>query len=190
MIQKATQDYPNQEWIVNDFCSYEFDRKFDLVFSNAAIQWMPNHLKLIRKIRSLLAEKGVAAVQIPQFWEMPLGKIIDKTAKYDRWRKKTENAARLFTIHNYSFYYDALAQLFESVEIWVTDYLHVLNNHASIMEMMRSTGLKPYHESLNDDSDIKEFDEMVLKEIIIAYPEQNNGKVILPFKRLFFIAYT
>ncbi len=189
MIKTARQDYPNQEWIVNDFSTHEFNRKFDVVFSNAAIQWMPNHSELLKKFRSLLTKRGVVAVQIPQFWDMPLGKIIDNTAKDDRWRIKTESIANIFTIHNYSFYYDVLSQIFSSVEMWETDYLHVLNSHSSIVEMMRSTGLKPYYESLNNDSDISEFEGVVLKEIIIAYPEQSNGKVILPFKRLFFTAH-
>ena len=54
---------------------------------------------------------------------------------------------------------------------------------------MRSTGLKPYLDKLDDDLEKKEFEEEVLKEIKNAYPIQKNGKVLLPFKRLFFIGY-
>jgi trans-aconitate 2-methyltransferase len=54
--------------------------------------------------------------------------------------------------------------------------------------MIRSTGLKPFLERLGSDSDKKDFEEMVLMEIIKDYPLQKNGKVLFPFKRLFFIA--
>jgi trans-aconitate 2-methyltransferase len=55
--------------------------------------------------------------------------------------------------------------------------------------MMRSTGLKPYLDKLNNDLDINQFEKKVLIGIEKAYPKQKNGKVILPFKRLFFIGY-
>jgi len=189
MINKAKQDYPNQEWIIADVSTYEFESKFDIVFSNAAIQWVPNHEELLTKFRGLLSGSGAIAIQIPQFWDMPLGKIIDNTAKVDRWKTRTEAVSNLFTIHNYSFYYDILSDLFNSIEIWETHYMHILNNHVSILEMMRSTGLKPYLERLNSDSDANDFEEIVLNEIMKTYPIQKNGKVILPFKRLFFIGY-
>jgi trans-aconitate 2-methyltransferase len=40
MIKKAEQDYPNQEWIVADALTYNPKIKYDIVFSNAVIQWI------------------------------------------------------------------------------------------------------------------------------------------------------
>jgi trans-aconitate 2-methyltransferase len=59
----------------------------------------------------------------------------------------------------------------------------------AIIEMMRSTGLKPYLEKFDNDLAINHFEKNVLAEIEKAYPKQKNGKVLLPFKRLFFIGY-
>jgi trans-aconitate 2-methyltransferase len=59
----------------------------------------------------------------------------------------------------------------------------------AIIEMMRSTGLKPYLEKLDNDSDINQFEKNVLTGIEESYSTQKNGKVLLPFKRLFFIGY-
>jgi trans-aconitate 2-methyltransferase len=114
------------------------------------------------------------------------GKIIDNIANHTRWKDRTDGVSDLFTIHDYSFYYDILSSRFNSTEIWETHYLHVLENHVSILEMIRSTGLKPYLERLADDSDKKEFEDAVLKDIETAYPIQKNGTVLFPFKRLFF----
>ncbi len=189
MIKQARQDYPNQEWIIADAATFESETKFDLVFSNAVLQWIPNHDTLLPRLVDLLTENGVLAIQIPQFWDMPLGEIIDGIAKSDRWKTQTERVSDLFTIHNYPFYYDVLSKLFDSIEIWETDYMHVLDSHASIIEMMRSTGLKPYLEKLENRSDKNEFEAEVLREIMKPYPSQENGKVLLPFKRLFFIGY-
>ncbi len=148
--------------------------------------WIPNHEQLLTKFQALLSNGGVVAVQIPQFWDMPLGQIIENNANATRWKDQTGGVSTLFTIHDYSFYYDILSNLFNSIEIWETHYLHVLENHVSVLEMIRSTGLKPYLERLTDDSDRREFEEAVLNEIREAYPIQKNGKVLLPFNRLFF----
>ncbi|MBT4642031.1 MAG: methyltransferase domain-containing protein [Deltaproteobacteria bacterium] len=189
MIQQARQDFPHQEWIIADATTFETETRFDLVFSNAAIQWIPNHEELLTRLFNLLSENGTLAIQIPLFLDMPLGKIINKRANDDRWRAQTEGVLDLFTIHDVSFYYDILSKLFNSIEMWETNYMHVLNSHGSIMEMMSSTGLKPYLERLYSESDKNDFKEEVLKETIKAYPSQMNGKVLLPFKRLFFIGY-
>jgi len=187
MIEKAKQDYPNQEWIIANASSYESEMKFDIVFSNAVIQWIPNHEELLIKFHNLLSDEGVVAVQVPQFWNMPLGKIIDNIANDTRWKDQTDGVSELLTIHNHSFYYDILSDLFNVIELWETHYIHVLENHLAIMEMMRSTGLKPYLERLVNESDKKEFEEAVLSDIRKAYPIQKNGKVLLPFNRLFFM---
>lgn len=187
MIEKAKQDYPDQEWIIANASSYESEMKFDLVFSNAVIQWIPNHEELLIKFHNLLSDEGVVAVQVPQFWDMPLGKIIDNIANDTRWKDQTDGVSELLTIHNHSFYYDILSDLFNVIELWETHYIHVLENHLAILEMMRSTGLKPYLERLVNESDKKEFEEAVLRDIRKAYPIQKNGKVLLPFNRLFFM---
>jgi len=189
MIKKAKQDYPNQEWIVADALTYNPEIKYDIIFSNAVIQWIPNHEKLLTKFHENLTDNGIIAIQIPLFWDMPLGQIINNTAKDDRWKTKTESVSNLFTIHDYSFYFDQLSELFNSIEMWETHYMHILNSHIAILEMMRSTGLKPCLERLDDDSEKNKFEEEVLKKIRNAYPIQKNGKVLLPFKRLFFIGY-
>ncbi len=188
MIEKAKKDFPNQDWRILDAGKDVLDEKFDIVFSNATIQWIPNHSKLLKRFYNLLPDKGGVAVQIPMFWDMPLGKAISRIATHNRWGAVTKGATEEFTIHNYSFYYDILSELFQSIDIWESDYIHILDSQISILEMIKSTGLKPYLERLESDVDKKDFEDLVLMEIIKDYPLQKNGKVLFPFKRLFFIA--
>jgi trans-aconitate 2-methyltransferase len=189
MIEKAKMDYPNQEWVVADASNYKTDLKFDLVFSNATIQWIPNHENLLSKFHELLSDRGILAIQIPMFWDMPLAKAIEKVSKGNRWKTRTKDVLNLFTIHDYFFYYDQLSGLFNTIDMWETDYMHILDSQNSILEMIKSTGLKPYLERIEGNAEKLEFEEEVLNEIKRHYPLQKNGKVIFPFKRLFFIGY-
>ena len=188
MIERAKKDYPEQNWRLLDAGKDEFEGNYDIVFSNATIQWIPDHSGLIRKFYNLLSDKGVIAIQIPQFWDMPVGKAIEKTATNSRWISVTRGVSDLFTIHDYSFYYDSLSELGLSIDIWETDYFHTLDSQLSILEMIRSTGLRPYLDRLETSADKQVFEETVLKEIDKDYPMQKDDKVLFPFKRLFFIA--
>jgi trans-aconitate 2-methyltransferase len=188
MIEKAKKDYPNQNWILLDAEKEEFPDTYDIIFSNATIQWIPDHTELLKKLYNVLNKKGLIAIQIPQFWDMPLGKAIEKIAKDSRWNSATRGVTELFTMHNYSFYFDQLSLLFDEIDIWETYYMHIMDSHLSILEMIRSTGLKPYLDILASERDKEDFEAQVLKEIRRDYHQQKNGKVIFPFRRLFFIA--
>jgi trans-aconitate 2-methyltransferase len=188
MIENARKDYPQQEWRLADAGKDVIDGQFDIVFSNATIQWIPDHETLLARFYHLLSDQGLIAIQVPQFWDMPIGKSIARISQGRRWKSATVGVSELLTIHNYAFYYDCLAKLFPSVEMWETYYMHVLDSHNAILEMISSTGLRPYLERLETTTDKEDFTGELLAAIRKDYPLQENGKVIFPFKRLFFIA--
>ena len=186
MIQKAKHDYPKQDWIVAEALSYESEIRHDIVFSNAVIQWIPNHENLLKKLHGFLSEDGLIAIQVPLFWDMPIGKAIDETANDSRWKDLMDGVADLFTIHNYSFYYDHLSSLFNSIDIWETSYFHILDSHMAIIEMMRSTGLKPYLEKFDNNLAINHFEKKVLAEIEKAYPKQKKRESLTAIQEIIF----
>lgn len=60
MISAAKEKYPDIDFLLCD-ASKELGNitgKFDIVFSNACIQWVPDHPKLLREMLSLLKEGG------------------------------------------------------------------------------------------------------------------------------------
>ncbi len=190
MIRKAAGEYPDMEWILSDVSEVDDKAEYDIVFSNAAIQWIPDHVSLMKKLFSITAKNGAVAIQVPMFNLMPLGKSIEDTAAGVNWRELTAGCRDLFTYNNYSFYYDELAQYSDNIDMWQTSYFHVMESGEAILEWIRSTGLKPYLDRLGDDKLKNEFELEILEKIRKDYPLQRNGKVIFPFIRLFFIAYT
>lgn len=188
MIERAGKDFPDMEWRLLDAGKDEIAGKFDIVFSNAAIQWIPDNYDLFKKFRSILNDNGIVAVQVPLFFEMPIGKSLRKIAMGNRWKDTLKKVDEIFSVHSTSEYYNYLTELFGSAEMWVTYYFHAMDSHESILEMMRSTGMKPYLDRLESENDKVDFEKEVLEEIRENYPSQKNGRVLFPFKRLFFIA--
>lgn len=189
MIAKAKTDYPASEWILANASSFISDKKFDIVFSNAAIQWIPDHKLLLKNFNGLLTGRGVMAVQIPLFWDMPVGKAIRAVSAESHWLKLTEGVDQLFEIHDPYYYFDIITEMFSAVDMWKTSYMHVLDSHQAILDMIRSTGLRPYYEKIGNEKEIAEFEQEVFIDMQVDYPLQLNGKVLFPFERLFFIGY-
>jgi trans-aconitate 2-methyltransferase len=188
MIKKATDDYPNQKWILFDAGKDNINDKFDIVFSNATIQWIPNHDKFIKGFSNLLNNEEILAVQLPLFFDIPLGKSISEIAGQSKWQDSTKGVKELFTINNASYYYEHLAKYFSIIDIWTTDYYHIMNSQIAILEMINTSGLRPYLERIENADAKREFENLVLRRIEQDYPLQANGKVLFPFKRLFFVA--
>jgi len=187
MIAKAKNDYPSQEWILGDVTDINPSVRYDIVFSNAAIQWIPDHKRLIDSMWNMVNEGGAIAVQMPLYQDMPVCGVIERAAS-ERWPQLAD-VMDIFTFHEPDYYYDVLSYLSDKIEVWVTDYFHIMDSHKSIIEMIKSAGMKPYLDKLESEKDKLEFESAALRNIREAYPAQENGRVIFPFKRLFFIAY-
>ena len=81
MIDKAKKDYSDQIWKIQDASKIDLKEKFDVVFSNAAIQWIPDHEKLLLSFMNIVNKNGALAIQIPLYNEMPICEIIDSVFK-------------------------------------------------------------------------------------------------------------
>ena len=188
MIEKAKTSYPNNKWIVADVSKYAFSEKYDVVFSKAAIQWIPDHENLFNQLFKLINRGGILAIQVPRFNEMPLSNAIQKILSKEEWKEFKKQCSEIFTYHDYKYYYDLINKDYKSEDLWQTEYVHILESQYSIIEWMRSTGMKPYLD-LRNDEEKPQFEDEVLLEIKYVYPVQNDGKVLFPFKRLFIIGY-
>jgi trans-aconitate 2-methyltransferase len=188
MIEQARKDYPGYEWIHADASSYKPGKKFDLVFSNAALQWIPDHQKLIPGIFSWLNPGGILAVQVPANKESPLHIALVKVSRSKRWHDYTRDCAAYIVYHPAEIYYEILSPLSQNFDIWETTYCHILESHKALIEWYRSTGMKTYLEKLPDDKARTDFENEVLSEAVSAYPTQSDNKVIYPFRRLFYMA--
>lgn len=189
MIKKAKEDFPDIDWITSDASSFTFNRKYDIVFSNAAIQWMPDHDILLPRLFETLSEGGALAVQVPANLDSPLHQAVLAASSNPRWSQLTSGTEKLITYHGAEYYYDILSSTSKKFDIWETTYHHVLSSQVALVEWYKGTGMRPFLEKLPDESSRKEFEEEVFTTCIKHYPTRKNGKVLYPFQRIFFVAY-
>jgi trans-aconitate 2-methyltransferase len=189
MIKKAREDYPKQKWVLADASRFESDRTYDLVFSNAALQWISNHERLLLRLFNLLNDKGAFAVQVPANNESPLHKALLSVSSRQMWVQFTTGCEQLLNYRSPAYYYDLLSPMVSEIDLWGTRYYHVLASHEGLIEWYRSTGMRPFLERLPDDASRTRFENDVLEECRNDYKIQKDGKILYPFERIFFIAY-
>jgi trans-aconitate 2-methyltransferase len=188
MIEKARRDYPGQQWEINNVITMDVDRKYDIVFSNAVLQWVPNHDVILPRLFAMLNQEGVLAVQIPSNNESPFFKAMLKTARNEKWKEATSGCEDLMTYHRPEYYYNIVVCFTNSIELWETTYYHRMKSHKDLTDWHKSTGLKPFLDRLRHDEEREEFEQEIRKECLAAYPVQSGGSILYPFKRLFLVA--
>jgi trans-aconitate 2-methyltransferase len=189
MIAAASKAYPGEKWVLADIAPWTADVAYDLVFSNAALQWLPEHAALFPQLIAQVAPAGALAVQIPAHYESPFHRILLEVANAEKWRQRMPAARRALTKEAASVYYNLLQPLASHLELWETEYCHILEGPQDIVAWFRGTGMRPFLEALDSAQEKQEFERMVLEGCTRAYPRQKDSRILFPFRRLFILAY-
>jgi trans-aconitate 2-methyltransferase len=189
MIAAARRDAPERTWILGDIASWTGDAPFDLVFSNAALQWVPDHARVYPRLLAQVAVGGALAVQVPCNFDANAHEAMRAIAARPEWRDHFSGGVREWHVHPAPFYYDVLAPHVSRVDLWETEYFHVMPGPAAIVEWYKGTGLRPFLDPLPDAAARQRFLAEYLDAVTTAYPPQSDGRVVFPFRRLFIIAY-
>lgn len=189
MLASARERLPQARFELSDIATWApQDQAPDLIYANAALQWVPDHEQLIPRLFAALAPGGVLAIQMPDNREEPTHRLMRAVAAEAPWAEPIGNADRLRTLLlPLGGYYDLLAPGAARVDVWHTIYQHPMANAAAIVEWVRGTGLKPFVDRLPADlqaSYLAEYERRVDQ----AYPVRTDGKRLLAFPRMFIVA--
>ena len=186
MIGRARHAHPEWRWVAEPIENWAAGgQQFDVVFSNAALQWVPDHPRVFPQLMQHVAPGGALAVQMPANIDAAAHTLMRGIAA----RFPLTQSVREWFIHGSGFYYDALAPLASRVDLWTTEYIHVMEGPEDIVEWYKGTGMRPFLDSLPDDRERTRFSSEYLEAIREAYPARRDGRVLFPFRRLFVVAY-
>jgi trans-aconitate 2-methyltransferase len=121
------------------------DRPFDLVFSNAAFHWVPDHEKLFTRLTGFLAPNGQLAVQMPANDEHASHRIAAELAR------ELGVPPRADFVHPVERYAELLHHLgYARQHVRLQIYGHVLPSTGDVVEWVRGALLTYYEELLGD----------------------------------------
>lgn len=172
-------------WLRRDIA--DWSDTADLIFSNAALQWVDKHHKVFPHLMDCLSPGGVLATQMPRNYRAASHTALIDVVMSDRWRERLARHLRLEPVAEPAYYYDLLAPRARLLDIWETEYCHVLEGDNPVLEWTKGTLLRPFLEAL-DDGTRPSFLRDYGSRIKAAYPPRADGRTILPFRRLFLLA--
>ena len=188
MLDQARADGPaGVDWAMGDAGTWTPSAPPDVIYSNAALQWLGDHETLFPRLLGLLAPGGVLAVQMPRNFAQPSHTLIDETAREAPWADRLAPVLRAAPVSDPGFYYDLLAAGAAQVDIWETEYQQELDGPDSVAEFTKGTWLKPVLDAL-DPADRPEFEARYKVKLADAYPRRADGRVLFAFRRLFIVA--
>lgn len=161
----------------------------DLIFSNAALQWVPEHSTLIPRLMQRVSPMGALAFQMPSGSDAPAHIAARDLAASGSWQGKFAITVDTWQVGSAESYYDLLSPHATQVDIWTTEYLHALPSLDAIVEWYRGSSLRPYLDALRTLTDRNEFLAQYAVALRSHYPVRTSARVLLPFRRLFVIAY-
>jgi trans-aconitate 2-methyltransferase len=187
MLAKAAAENPGIEWQQADLAAWRPERPAAVIYSNAALHWLDDHDRLLPGLFGSLAPGGVLAVQMPRNFGARSHTLITETARSGPWRAQLEPLLRPSPVAEPEFYYDLLAPLAASLDLWETEYLQVLEGVNPVKEWTKGTWLLPLLAAL-DEPERSRFEAAYAERVAAAYPPRGDGRTLFPFRRLFIIA--
>lgn len=170
--------------------SFHATEQADLVFSNAVLHWVDDHHTVLARIAAHVAPGGVLAVQMPDTRAqashrhmIPLAKCFGgEQAEFFVPQIKLDPRDYFGILRETGFEPD--------VDMWATEYQQVLDGEDPVPTFTSSTGLRPILTALGGRESERgaAFYDAYCQTMRAEYPSMPDGRTVMPFRRLFFVA--
>jgi trans-aconitate 2-methyltransferase len=183
MLEKATS-FSTPSLVFEQGDQSQLAGQWDLIFSNAALQWSENHAELIPSLYEKLTPSGQIAVQIPSNHNHISHQIYREIASEEPFKSVLNGFQRyapVLSIDDYARIFFACGA--EDIIVFEKVYPHVLEDSDAVVEWISGTALVPYFERLGEHKD--KFIQAIRKKMKAAMPD---SPVFYPFRRTLFSA--
>jgi trans-aconitate 2-methyltransferase len=187
MLASARASELPARWHEADIAQWSPAAPYDLLYSNAALQWLPDHATLLPRLLDALAPGGVLAVQMPRNFDAPSHVLLRAVASGTPWAARLSERLLRAPVAPPAWYYDLLAPRTAALDIWESEYLQVLDGDDPVLNWSRSTALRPVIATL-DAAEQARFEADYAERLRAAYPRRADGRTLFPFRRLFIVA--
>lgn len=182
-------------FVAADLADWAPEAPVDVVVTNAALQWVPQHLELLPRWVDALAPGGWLALQVPGNFAAPSHALMREVAAQPPFAQRLAGVLRgTESVAQPSTYATLLADRGCVVDAWETTYVQVLDPEGAfgddaVLAWVSGTGLRPVLDALADDEALRErFVDTYSARLRAAYPRRPWG-TLLPFRRVFCVAH-
>jgi trans-aconitate 2-methyltransferase len=156
MLARATQEAtPGVEFAEGDIATFSSADALDVVISNAALHWVPDHPAVLARWTAALGGAGQLAVQVPANADHPAHVVAGEVAEEEPFRSAlggdppADPVRRVLRPEDYATILDRLGFVEQHVRLQV--YGHRLASTDEVVEWVRGTSLTRYASRLSDE---------------------------------------
>jgi trans-aconitate 2-methyltransferase len=187
MLADAARSGITASWHEADIATWTPRERYDVIFSNATYQWVPDHKALLPRLMSFVVAGGTLVFQVPRNFDDPCHTLIHKIAKEGPWASKLKGVRDWWNVLEPAAYFRILEGNAAAIDIWETRYVQVLEGEDAVYRWMTGTGLRPFANAL-EGKEREDFLDEYRRRVGAAYPPEKSGVTLYPFTRLFCVA--
>jgi len=158
------------------------EQGLDVVFSNAALQWVFDHETLFPRLAKTLRPGGQLAVQMPANHDHPSHVVAHEVARAPRHARALGGYVRHNPVQPVEWYAELLARMgFQEQHVRQQVYLHRLAGPEEVVEWVKGSLLTDYRRKLSPEdyeAYLSDFRERLLADLPDERPH------LYPFKRI------
>jgi len=155
---------------------------WDVVCSNAALHWLPDHPRLFCHLADLLAPGGQLAVEVPANADHPTHPLAQAVAQEEPFRTALGGYVRGWSVLKPEEYAALLFRLgFPEQKVRLQVYPHVLGSRDEVLEWVKGTLLTDYEKRMPPDL-YSRFLARYRERLLAALPDERP--FFYPFKRI------
>ncbi|MBM3486664.1 MAG: methyltransferase domain-containing protein [Alphaproteobacteria bacterium] len=187
MLAKGRAVAADIDWVAAEIGAWRAAAPVDLLYSNAALHWLPDHGRLFPHLLDQVAPGGALAVQMPRMFRQPSHTLIEDVAREGPWAGRLAGLIKPPPVAEPAVYYALLAPRVARLDLWETEYQQVLEGEAQVADWTKGTWLKPFLDALAEP-ERSAFETEYRRRTRLAYPPLADGRTLFPFRRLFIVA--
>ncbi|MGF7119117.1 class I SAM-dependent methyltransferase [Methanobacterium oryzae] len=179
-----SKKYSNLNFILNDAQELDFNNEFDIVFSNAALHWIKDHLSLLEQIKHSLRPSGKILFQMGGKGNAEsILKIADEMINDGKWEKYFEYFEFPYGFYSAEEYKEWLQKVgFNKIRVQLISKDMEKNDESEMAGWIRTTWL-PYTQRVPEELQ-KEFIEELIKRYLEKYPKDGKEHIHVGMVRL------
>lgn len=172
------------KFTLGDIREFNAKGEYSLVFSNAALQWVPGHREIFQRTFDALIPGGRVVVQMPKNDQETAQVTLLALAEESPWKEMLGSiSVPSRAVRGPERYGKLLGEIgFDEVDCYEHVFQHPMGSPREVVEWSRATALRPFLNALPSDQH-ESFVSVLEQRLVCAYG--TDGALVFPFRRLF-----